>query len=215
MTLRRLYFVLSANLAAQLLLLPEKCTCYLIDPRIQPQRNGRRGETVRWLWSSSSSSPAENEHNEVSQKKRNRPAYTRSPDYPSFAYDDEISGANGRRPTRRVSIDSARKEEIYGGDETSKALFGMLTPPSSALEFDFLVSGIRDSNRRTRLLNRRSYTAREPFLQKNINEVGRHEISKGTHTCLVWSSKCADSQKHDGVVSFSLLNCLALSFSWV
>eukprot|EP00537_Pseudo-nitzschia_pungens_P010891 CAMPEP_0172389468 /NCGR_PEP_ID=MMETSP1061-20121228/6356_1 /TAXON_ID=37318 /ORGANISM="Pseudo-nitzschia pungens, Strain cf. pungens" /LENGTH=543 /DNA_ID=CAMNT_0013119637 /DNA_START=11 /DNA_END=1642 /DNA_ORIENTATION=+ len=170
MTLRRLFFVLSANLAAQLLLLPEKCTCYLIDPRIQPQRNGRRGETVRWLSSSSSSSPAENEHNEVSQKKRNRPAYTRSPDYPSFAYDDEISGANGRRPTRRVSIDSGRKEEIYGGDETSKALFGMLTPPSSALEFDFLVSGIRDSNRRTRLLNRRSYTAREPFLQKNINE---------------------------------------------
>eukprot|EP00536_Pseudo-nitzschia_multiseries_P001191 jgi/Psemu1/317516/estExt_fgenesh1_pm.C_140038 len=113
--------------------------------------------------------------NGVPRKKKSRPAYTRCPDYPSFAYDDDsnsnsLSPNGGRqRPMRRVSIDNDR---MYGGDDEGPNSFfeKMLKPPASALEFDFLVSGIRDSNRRTRLLNRRSYTAREPFLQKNIQQ---------------------------------------------
>uniref|UniRef100_A0A6V0BZX5 ABC transmembrane type-1 domain-containing protein n=1 Tax=Pseudo-nitzschia australis TaxID=44445 RepID=A0A6V0BZX5_9STRA len=153
MTRRRLFFFFSVVVSAQLILLAEKCNCYLIDLRINTS-NRIRQQTHRC-----SSSSDKNGENAI-PKRKSRPPSLRCPDYPYFAYDDN----------KRISFDSELREEMYGDDQTSEVLFGMLTPPSAALEYDFLVSGIRNSNRRTRLLNRRFYTAREPFLQKNINE---------------------------------------------
>eukprot|EP00531_Pseudo-nitzschia_arenysensis_P004227 CAMPEP_0116123984 /NCGR_PEP_ID=MMETSP0329-20121206/5042_1 /TAXON_ID=697910 /ORGANISM="Pseudo-nitzschia arenysensis, Strain B593" /LENGTH=497 /DNA_ID=CAMNT_0003617941 /DNA_START=66 /DNA_END=1559 /DNA_ORIENTATION=- len=137
--------------------------CYVVDPRNTHLRN--RGKSNQIL----SASKSNGESNVSSKKKikpKKCPPNTRCPDYPSFALNDSR--------TKRVSFDDKRERRSNANDSgspssTKERLYDALAP-SSPLEFDFLVSGVRDSNRRTRLLNRRSYTAREPFEQKYINE---------------------------------------------
>lgn len=134
--------------------------CYVLDPR-NSHFHSNRGKSSQIL-----SASKRNGENSVSSKTKIKPKKcppnTRCPDYPSFALNDS--------PTRRVSFDDKRERRSNDSNLTTKERLYDVLAPSSPLEFDFLISGVRDSNRRTRLLNRRSYTAREPFEQKYINE---------------------------------------------
>lgn len=143
---RQFCFLVTAILSSQL---RETCNSFRIDP-------GRSWACSRQRTVLGASPPETNGETPKPERK-SRPGYMRCADYPMFAYDDP------RRPTtRRVSVKPKN-------DTADRTLFGLVPP--SIIESDFLVSGVRDSNRRTRLLNRRSYAAQEPFEQKNINEV--------------------------------------------
>ena len=164
-------FFISFSLVAQVVQLIQmlgKSNSYVID---QKNLLGR----ARGISHLYSSPPKNNEENLMPKKKASTdcPPGVRCPDYPSFAYDDSSSYGR-RRKTRRVSVGPKRKRgtnivepsSSKPGSETALNILENLLP----LELDFIISGVRDSNRRTRLLNRRSYTAREPFEQKNMYE---------------------------------------------
>ena len=146
--------------AVQLVLILEESNGYVVDPR--DSCGHTRGKSRRNL----SASKKEGEKNETPKGKNKQkcPPYMRCPDYPSLALNDNL--------TKKVSLDNKRQRRTDSDEplvSATEKLYDVLAP-SSPLEFDFLISGVRDSNRRTRLLNRRSYTARAPFEQKNINE---------------------------------------------
>ena len=171
--MRRVSFLcLAIRASVQLVLIAKKSNCYVVDPLIS--RGHTRGNSYRYL------SPSDNNNNgeNSAPKKKSEPDdclpyLRRSPDYPSFAeYDDDV-GYGRRRATKRISLDPKRKGSASDKSASPMSASGKLYDAfasSSPLEFDFLVSGVRDSNRRTRLLNRRAYTAREPFEQENIYE---------------------------------------------
>ena len=155
---RRLSFIFLVIRLVQLVLIVEKSNCYVVNPR--NSRGHARGKLYRCL-----SASKNNEENATPTKKIG-PACPRYPDYPSFAYDDFLDYR--RRNTRKVSI-GTNSDELSSSKLTSEKLYDAIAP-SSGPEFDFLPSVVRDANRRTRLLDRRSYTAREPFEQENIME---------------------------------------------
>ena len=154
---RRSSFSFWAIRLVQLTLLVVKSDCYVVDPRNSHSHIIR---TSCWPLSASRRNAENTPRKKIKQK---CPPNTRCPDYPSLAL----------RNRRRVSFDDKRErrnsDDSVSPPSTTKKLYDVLAP-SSPLEFDILVSGVRDSNRKTRLLNRRSYTAREPFEQKYINE---------------------------------------------
>jgi len=167
---RYLFFLSFAIILVQLILIVEKSNCYVFDP-LKSRRHNREKS---YLCSSQSKITGES----AIPKKKRKPDYPpnmRCPDYPSFAYDDNLDDGR-RRATRKVSFGAKRNrgtnfDKSSSSTPASTRLFNLdFISTSSPFEFDFLVSGVRDFNRQSRLLNRRSYTAREPFEQKNIYE---------------------------------------------
>ena len=145
--------------AIQLVHLAVESNCYVVDPR--NSRGYERGNLIRHL-----SASKNNIENGIKTKRKSKnSALTRCPDYPSLAMNDDL--------TRKVSLDNKkerrRKEDDNESSWVNRKLYELLAT-ASPLELDILVTGVRDSNRRTRLLNKRSYTAREPFEQEFINE---------------------------------------------
>ena len=159
---RRFSFTFLVIRSVQLVLIAEKSNCYVVNPR--NSRGHARGKLYHCL------SASKNIEDNVTPKKISGPACPRYPDYPSFAYDDFLDYR--RRNTRKISIDAKRKRGTNSDELSSleSALTDAITPSSGLGPNSFLPSVVRDANRRTRLLNRRSYTAREPFEQENIME---------------------------------------------
>lgn len=148
--------------AIQLLHLGSESSSYVIDPR--NSRGYAGGKLFRHL--SASQNNIENDTTTKKERRSTKPPYERCPDYPRLAMKDDVT---------RVSLDNRRQRTTKDDSDSSfvsaaTGKFYDLLATASPFERDILVSGVRDSNRRTRLLNKRSYTAREPFEQEFINE---------------------------------------------
>ena len=133
--------------AIQLVHLAVESNCYVVDPR--NSRGYERGNLIRHL-----SASKNNIENGIKTKRKSKnSALTRCPDYPSLAMNDDL--------TRKVSLDNKkerrRKEDDNESSWVNRKLYELLAT-ASPLELDILVTGVRDSNRRTRLLNKRPTT---------------------------------------------------------
>ena len=164
-------FLFSVIQLFYLFIVAEQCSSFVVESRNSFGRKGKESYQCRL----SASNNNEENNNPENKSKPDRPYYTRSPDYPFFAYDDN-SDFDRNRNTRRVSFNSDKKRATNPGESSQSSSSSSVSAPRklydvlAPLESDFLISGVRDSNRRTRLLNRRSYTSREPFEQRNIND---------------------------------------------
>lgn len=152
-----LFFLLFTVQLVQLLL--KQSNSYAI----QPSNSRKHTRKNSHLYSSKN-----NGENAMPKKKNESdcPPNMRCPDYPSFAYDDKLDNGRGRA-TARVSFEAKRRRRTNLDESppstSAKSLYDIFSTLSP-------LESVRDSNRRTRLLNQRSYTAREPFEQENINE---------------------------------------------
>jgi hypothetical protein len=149
----------------------DQCSCLIASPRVS--RENPRHQTYH----RSSSSNNDGDDNPTNNEEKTIPLpwkpKARCPDYPSYATYENTVNRNGRatRKTKKVSFNNEGKEaadldDIESSENMPTNIFAKML--NSPLSLDFLVSKITDSNRRTRLLNRRAYTSREPFEQKNI-----------------------------------------------
>jgi hypothetical protein len=168
MTNKRFFSLLIVVLIAVIIV--DKCSCFIARPRTSHEKNCHQTYHRR------SSSNNDGDDNSTSNKEKIIPLpwkpKARCPDYPSYATYENTVNSNGRatKKTRKVSFNNEGKEaadlQIESSENMPSNIFASMF--DSPLSLDFLVSKISDSNRRTRLLNRRAYTSREPFEQKNI-----------------------------------------------
>ena len=148
----------------------DKCSCFIARPRTSRERHCHQ------TYYRSSSSNNDGDDNSASIREKIIPLpwkpKARCPDYPSYATYENTVNSNGRatKKTRKVSFNNEGKEDadlqIESSEDIPTNIFASMF--DSPLSLDFLVSKISDSNRRTRLLNRRAYTSKEPFEQQNI-----------------------------------------------
>ena len=148
----------------------DKCSSFIARPRTSRERQCHQ------TYYRSSSSNNDGDDNSASNREKIIPLpwkpKARCPDYPSYATYENTVNSNGRatKKTRKVSFNNEGKEDadlqIESVEDIPTNIFASMF--DSPLSLDFLVSKISDSNRRTRLLNRRAYTSKEPFEQQNI-----------------------------------------------